>query len=226
MKLHEIVKIVMVVAVLAALWGCKKDNNPVANNTPSYIIPLAVGNQWDYVDSLFNSTGGFLRVDSSSLRIVGKTTVQYQSQSQDVYYWNWLNNLTKQPSASSWLTANESDGNYGIGGISSKGTFVLARTLWAKYPSNVGDSWQRANISLNGDSTFSISDTSTVTVLAVNEVFPTRTGNLTCYVYNYQREGTVSTSVYYSIDIGYVGVIVRSNGYVTFKKTLRSFKLN
>ncbi len=223
----------LVVLFALLLAACQKNTNPLdsTSNAAATIMPLVVGNQWTYIDSSFSSTGTLLLRDSSKLAITGTTTIQYGGASTQVYHWNWLNVRTGVADDWRWLTRVESDGRYMFGGMSSKGTFVLVKTLSEKFPVSVGESWQRYNIVARTDSTFRVQDTLLVRCTALDEPFNTLVGTLKCVVYYYQQRPVTSTAyprdtwLYYAPNIGYVGLIGRENGVLVFKKTLISYQL-
>jgi hypothetical protein len=221
--------------LIGLLSSCGKKGDDQVVNPPieqTAIVPLVVGNEWRYVDSTFN-TDGSVRIDSSTLAITGKTSVQYQGQTIEVYYWNWIDNRTKLPQDWKWLCRNESDGFCLFGGASSKGTFVLTKSLDIKFPGSVGDSWQRISIVTSGDSTFRLGDTTVVRCLAVSEDLSTPAGALKCYVTHYQRSRTIGstttvtdTYVYHVPNIGYVALLAKENGRTAFRKLLRTYHVS
>lgn len=186
------------------------------------IIPLSVGNYWEYVDSTYSSTGAFIKADTSRLAIRGDTTIQYQGQGVHVFYWHW----TTSPDAD-WLVRNDGDGLYFYGGRTSKGVFLLGKSLNEKFPASAGDSWQKPEyIYQTGDSAFSVPDTVTVQCVATDSMFATGAGVFKNYVYTYSRKTVLTpavTELYYAPNKGFIGSIARTNGVVTFKKTLRSY---
>jgi hypothetical protein len=208
--------------------SCDKKSNDQATGpqtiSPTTIVPLVIGNQWSYIDSTYN-TNGTVNIDSSFLAITGKSTIQYQNQSLEVFHWNWLDKKTLVPQDWKWLSRNESDGLYMYGGASSKGVFQLGRSQNHKYPTTVGEFWQRISFITGVDSTFRIGDTSIVHCLATDEVFNTPAGSFRAYVTNYQSSG-LDIYLYYVPNIGYVGLIDKQNGRMTFKKTMKTYRVS
>jgi hypothetical protein len=211
----------------------KKGNDTITGviNTSSTIVPLVVGNQWEYIDSTFSTTGP-PHVDSSKLGITGKISISYQGQSVEVFYWNWYDNKTNHPQDYKWLGKSESDGYYVYGGASSKGVYVLTRALSQKYPLSVGDTWMRPNVTARADSTFYIADTSLYRCVSVNQELKTAAGTFSACVYTYQRTRTVGsvvtvidTYLYYVPSIGYVSLLEKQNGVITYRKLLRSYRV-
>lgn len=224
------------VFLLLFVLGCQKNETPVGNeeNQTAVLVPLAVGNQWSFIDSTFSAANGaFVGRDSSRLGITGSTSIQHQGASVEVFYWNWANPRTGVAYDYKWLTRNEPDGRYLYGGQSSKGTYVLGKFLSERHPVTAGQTWQNIRIVYrSSDSTFAVGDTVQMSCRAVDEQFTTLVETFKCVVYSYQQTVTTTggttireTCVYYAPNIGYVGLVGYTNGVRDFKKTLSSYKL-
>lgn len=224
MRIHYLL-IIVVLSVL--LLSCEKDNGPLASspfrqmNFNENIIPLAVGNQWVYIDSTF---GGSIYVDSTCYCIIDKGVVEYQSRSYRVFYRAVLDYATLEFSDLSWLFANTSDGINCFGGVNSQGNSFLTKTLFLKYPVNVGDTWNELSICYR-DNEFWICDTIARTVVSVDELFMTPAGNFHCCVYSRLFENDTVLD-YYSVNIGHVGQIIKHEGNIYQKSVLKSYKIH
>ncbi|GAB4126979.1 MAG: hypothetical protein Fur0015_00560 [Ignavibacteriales bacterium] len=213
--------------------GCdkNKDKNRTEpdNNTTDNIMPFKVGNFWNYVDSSFADDGTFLNEDYSKLGISGKETINYKGKQIEMYYWNWYDMNTYEPRESKWLVTNESTGIYFYGGKYYNKNFVFEKSLSIKFPVVAGESWQKINYSsYSSDSTFKVSDTVTISCVSVSEKFQTDAGNLDCYVYHYPSNslyGPSDTYIYYAVNVGYVGLIMKYNGQVVYKKKMTNYSL-
>lgn len=140
------------------LASSNKDINPTAPATaPTYIVPLAIGNQWTTRTSNYNAEG---KLRSSSIRtsqIISDTTIDGE---------RWFVAHTPasgdNPSSTS-LGTNRPDGFYTL----RSGVPMLS----AKYPASVGDSYQ----GFGGD----------VKVVSTNEKISVPKGTFICYQYGH-----------------------------------------
>ena len=195
------------------------------------IVPLAVGNYWEYIDSTFyNDTLSV--VDTSKLGITGEVNIEYQGNNYDVFYWNWFNTNTipPQPEPNKWLIRNEADGLWEYGMLNDTDTLLL-QNLNLKFPANIGDSWP-IMVYIVRDTSISVGDTLTMKCLDTDEEYITPSGIFQCYVYQYQlgflkspeanyilpfeeteivhnsqnvKPDTFSVLLYFAPNVGYVG---------------------
>lgn len=221
---------ILILFFFLIVWGCTKDDNPINDNglSVSSIMPLKVGNSWTFLDSLFNENGTFNRVDTSQLKITGKTIISYQDKDIEVYYWDWIDLKNGQPSEIILLCGNDSNGFNIYGGKYLDSIIVLGKFLFLKYPAEVGEEWDYISIYYQSDRLFTIGDTSKITCISVNEKLKTAKGTISCYTYTNRR--TYLTRIediylYYAENIGYVGYITKINGTVVYKKILLSNNL-
>lgn len=202
------------------MFSCEKERNNDLNNL---IQPLEVGYSWTFIDSIFTEEGILTNVDTSTLSIVGKETVNYEGKQTELFYWKWdfFDRI--------WLMGNEGGNNY-IYGIREDGiSYLIAQSMAHPYPVNIGDTWISYTYSLQveGDTTFGvISDTTEYKCLYKDYMLHTKVGDLKCIVSSKKKEmgaGERETLIYNSLNIGYVGLESRINNIVTFKKTLMSY---
>ena len=151
------------------------------------IVPLTVGNYWEYIDSTFYNDTLFV-VDTSKLGITGELNIEYQGNNYDVFYWNWFNTNTipPQPEPNKWLIRNEADGLWEYGMLINTDTLLL-QNLNLKFPANIGDSWPIMAYFVT-DTSISVGDTLTMECLDTDKEYTTPSGNFQCYVYQYQLE--------------------------------------
>ncbi|NUN09757.1 MAG: hypothetical protein HUU54_11325 [Ignavibacteriaceae bacterium] len=209
----------LVLLSLLLISGCKDDDNPVNNSTPSVIMPLKIGNYWSYIDSTFNSDGSFQRVDSSKLGITGSSMLTYKGTNTEFFHWMWVNIANNTPTHYKWLAKICDDGLSFYGGISAKGTYLFDKSINAKYPVTKNESWLHYNYSYFNDSTFRQTDSVMYTCVATDSLIITGIGALKSVVYRY-GSGSLWTYLCYSPDIGYVAYFRYSNNILIFKKTL------
>ena len=215
---------------IAVFFSCEKNDDAIVIDN-DVIHPLGVGYTWEYIDSAFTEEGTLDYVDTSKLGITGKTTIQYEGEDVEVFYWSWYNDNDQEYRSNKWLMSNGSNGLYCYGGATSKDIYVIEKTMNLKYPANANDSWERIKYTYRteNDSTyFYRGDTVTSTCVATNEIFSTPLHQYTCYKYHYVIERSNYTDdvyLYQVPKIGYVGYIRKRDGVVMFKKVLSSYNL-
>ena len=198
--------------------GCKK--SPVNDNNveePEFLVPLDVGNYWEYIGYTFSGDDIIEGLtDSFRVEITDKMTVNYEGESYDaavqsIFYPVW----NQEPDIIKWLYWNGENGLYLLGGISQT-DMLIKKILYFNYPVEVGEEWMYPRPvfdMLNLE--FFIYDTLTITCVGKNEPFETRAGTFKCYVYKYTRISSDDAVFiwdyyfYYAPGIGQVGSIIR-----------------
>lgn len=218
-------------AIVLLFSSCGKDKNPVKpdENSNEELFPLKVGNTWQYIDTMYTENGDFLYAETSKLGITGSAEINYATNKVKVYYWNWYNMGTNQPRDEKWLASVENSSLYFYGGRYFDVDFVFFKSLQFKYPVSVNETWKRSVFSSNSsDSTFEYAGDLDMSCISINEKLKTPYGEFNCIVYHYKTTslyGDADAYFYASKGYGYVGLIVKTNGIVTFKKLLKSQKL-
>jgi hypothetical protein len=203
------------VLFLILISGCKKDDSPVNQDTTAVIMPLAVGNQWVFIDSVFNESGALALVDTATLGITGKKNVAYEGKSVEVFYWNWIYKETPDPII--WLCRNDAEGLNSYGLLASDSSYSLKKSQWIKYPAAVGDSWKNYSFVYDDSAKFFLPDTSVYSCVSTNEKIKTAKGEMECYNYNFKRifsDGNYDLNMYFVKNVGYVGLTIKINGVV------------
>lgn len=226
---------ILVLYFIIFIIGCNKDNNPVGSDLIeiSVIMPLKVGNKWIYSNSTFSKNDSLISVDTIQLCITGKSTILFNGDSLDVYYWNWIDKVTNVPNDYKWLVCNESDGLFFYGLKYLDSSFVLGRNLMYKYPVTTGESWDAEIYSpqLDGDGNFlGIATPFKILMIcySTDEGYKTVFGEMDCIVNHYQlfpRIGNFDYYFYFKENVGYVGYIEKFHGIVIKKRLLRSYEL-
>lgn len=220
---------IYLISILSVLLlGCDSDNNPTTSEflQNGVIVPLKVGNYWSYIDSSFTENGILEKVDSSTLSITGYSDVSYKGSNLQVFHWTWI--FEGQSSNFSWLFRNETDGLYSYGTRSLDSNYIYDKSLLFKYPVKVNDSWQNIEHYSSPGDTIYYSDTIAYTCISINEKFITPGGVFSCIVYNSKRNNNYDfydSYIYFAKNIGYLGLLTKKNGIVTFKKVLSSYNL-
>jgi hypothetical protein len=226
---------ILVLYFIVFVIGCSKDKNPVGSDLIEIdeIMPLEVGNKWIYIDSTFSTNDSLISVDTIQLCITGKSTILFNAESLDVYYWIWNDKYKNIPEDYKWLVRNESDGLcfYGLKYLDSSS--VLGRSLMYKYPVTTGEEWEADLYSFNLDGEGNFLGFSNpfgifMNCYSTNERYKTALGEMDCIVYYYQffpRPGNYEYYYYFKKNLGYVGYIVKFRGVVIRKRILRSYEL-
>ncbi len=112
---------------MAGIAGCG-ESSPSGNDDPNnakVLLPLAVGNQWRYETTIYDSTGKSKKqTDTTTIR--RDTTIQGEK-------WFFFNNDTDPP------TASRGDGVY------YWDTKANAARIFLRYPGTVGSSYERGS---------------------------------------------------------------------------------
>jgi hypothetical protein len=233
----------LLILAIALLCSCDKKNDGVPSPIGhSVIIPLKVGNFWEFVDSAFTA-GEYSWSDTSRVTITDEKDVSLNGKTYHVFYWTW-----GMPSYDycSYFVSNESDGFNMFGGTNGTDDFVLTRSLFYKYPVKAGDIWDFYDVMYGSYATFYLADTIQKQCTSKNAIFNTFVGSLSCI--EYMQNGYYSKSlfflsgrmpgsakelpsaselfIYYKPDLGYVGLVNKANGMVTYKKTLLTYHVD
>ncbi|MEP7217366.1 MAG: hypothetical protein ABI876_00535, partial [Bacteroidota bacterium] len=113
-----------------AISGCgdsSSPSSPVTGNQSGKLIPLALGNQWLYATTLYDSTGATTGTRTDTTKVNADTLIQGEQ-------WFFFNDDHAAP------TANRSDGLYYWDPASG-----TAR-IYIRIPGTVGDSYERGNL--------------------------------------------------------------------------------
>ena len=153
---------------------CKK--SPVNDNNvkePEFLVPLDVGNYWEYVT--YEISGGEIidgltdsfRVEITEKMIVNDEGESYDAAVQSIFYPVW----NQEPDIIKWLYWNGENGLYLLGGISQT-DMLIKKILYFNYPVEVGEEWMYPRPvfdMLNLE--FFIYDTLTITCVGKNEYY-------------------------------------------------------
>jgi len=227
----------------ATIISCSGGNNNLPAEKDE-ILPLEVGNRWRYVVEDFDPQGKDVAIDTTQLEISGKRLFDIDNNSEELFYWQWRNLDTGNYETTKWLKANQSDGAwlYGVIHEAEKDT-LLYPSLHIKYPVLSGDIWYVKN-SENKFDEYSC----TKTEYNLNTFY----GDVKCNEYHYQNisRGSITRDfiefynlpealfslkkdttiydfkLYYSPNIGYVGLKVYVNGELKYQQLLLDFVLN
>jgi hypothetical protein len=155
------------------------DTNSTARAiTPTYIVPLAVGNQWTTRTSSRNAEGKLISSGIQTSRIISDTTVDGERWFVEEF------SSSDNNSSRTRLCTNRSDGFY----ILRSGAPLLS----VKYPVNVGDRYQ----GFGGDAK----------VVSTNEKISVPKGTFVCYQYTVSLRGPAMgrATMYYFPGVGLV----------------------
>ena len=227
--------------MIYSFTSCSKEKDKPEKNV---IYPLAVGNLWTYIDSIFvafpqENPIDTIIVDTISIEIIGK----FNFQLEDKEYTAFIE--YEEPYNIKWLYGNENDGCYSYGRINSEQDTIIFRCIHFKYPVSEGDEWFFHNADENGV----IMDTISFKCLSINEQFKTPSGNYNCVVYTWdfyedetilerlnllkklkpliKRDYDLGIKLYFMPNIGWVGATVENidTNEINYKRVLDSYYL-
>ena len=185
----------------ALLSGCFTDNEkqtPVAD-----IVPLAVGNTWVYVDSVFyrpDSVG----TGSTEVNIVGKRSVANGSDSVTVYLLNVKNIFSGNPGPLNVYVRNVGHSNYTYGAEETGASFIdVSQHL--RWPAKKGDEYFTHFVGFKTENGNRVPALDTIKVVVVNPdtTCSAPAGTFKCIHYQgYRLDGTLLADTYYAPGIG------------------------
>jgi hypothetical protein len=216
-----------IIALLSLIFfSCKKESID-GQNANDNIQPLEVGFTWVFEDTYYSPEGQVLGKDTTKLGITGKTNINYENNEIEVFFWNWTSYPTHEYNKEKWLCSNLNNELSFYGGIVDDSLFVFEKTLAAKLPVTVNESWTRKRYQFSVAS-FYIAGESNITCKSTNESFETGIGKLDCV----RLDETIDSSndelvyeTYYCINIGIVGVTIKRNEVIEITKKLISYDL-
>ena len=189
MRRKSVALFMVIIVMLALSLACEdKGSDPNPNpSSPDVIIPLAVGNYWEfqkiYYDSLGNPTG----YDTLRATICNSADLNGRT----VYFWSWTEGSW------SWLYANLSDGLH-VFGNAEYDSLIPYDSLGTNYVSNKYPG-------VVGDSTF-YPEYGFWIITSTSRIKETHAGTFDCYEYTtYEYCGSDEFKTYYSPNRGYIG---------------------
>jgi hypothetical protein len=223
-------KIILLSLSLLLFVSCSKDGEKSPGiQYHDTIMPLAVGNYWVFADTTFQDP--YLISETSKISISGYSNIKYNSESFPVYHWNWYDMPEDVPQQRKNLVRNEAEGLFYYGQKIGSSLSEIDRKMFIKFPVNPAAEWNYTG-------------GLTIKCLSTSTLFPTPLGDIECYVYELipdTREGyrimsallgydfdtaerdNEETLLYYSPEIGYVGMTV-NGGTENFVRTLTDFR--
>lgn len=196
---------VAMAALALALAGCfNAEDDPAA----PVILPLATGNTWAYLDSVYEN-GALARLDSGRVSITGTRTVHLAAGPRRVHLWN-VHRADGTPGALSLWLENRADGNHTVGAQQDTASFVF-ETLHVKYPAAPGERYPIHFLSFHavGDGTEArlapVIDTLGAVVVSASETCATPAGTFPCVHYRGLRGDSVFADTWYAPGVGWVG---------------------
>lgn len=229
--------------VAASLAACTLNDGESACLCPppvAPIIPLAVGNVWDYVDSVTHAsaTGDSLALDSLRVSVTGTRTVDFPTGPRTVHLWNVHHRVTGLPGALQLRVENRPDGNHTVGAEQDSAAFLLApdeATLHVKHPAVTGERYPTVFLSFRDSAghLVPVRDPVEIEVAHADTTCTVPAGTFTCVHYRGRRGGEVFADSWYAPGIGWLGsMTVRVTGAgaeartITTRRMLRAYTLN
>jgi len=217
---------ISLMGISSALLNCSDDEGIPPEKPkpgPALICPLAIGNTWNYTDTLWMHTNP-PQAFGSSIEIVDDTLMTVGHADYHAYMWREVDNINYVPTT--LLVANESDGLWELGIWCNLDSLYFMNQA-AMFPAVVGDNWIKAWYGCAVDySTMFPPDTTRC--ISVDSVVTTPAGTFTCYVYhehyNVMLFGDYDFYKYYAPRVGLVGLDAAASG-MHLKRRLTSYTL-
>jgi hypothetical protein len=144
------------------------------NAQQSVLMPLEVGNTWQY------SRQTLLSSDTISENITEKLTVNFEDVDYDVYAMQSFLLPENTTDSLRVLFRNAAEGVWEFGMYNARDTLIL-RNLLFKYPAMVGDTTNTIVYSISDE--IVVTDTITVELIAIDEPVVTSVGTFDCHVF-------------------------------------------
>jgi hypothetical protein len=200
LRLYRAINSVSLLLLILLAASCDKSTNP---KPPDVLIPLAIGNQWEYAITDYDTNSVVISVDTVLLEIVKDTVIQNMT-----FYIITADGI-RDPEI--FWPSNQSDGVW---------LFILADSTMAlafEYPASVGD-----RITFGQDSMVVAHSNASVAVPAAT---------FQCYQYNQYSSNLLEQIWYFSPNVGLVKTEdwARTQGgrlYLDEKIELISFNLH
>jgi hypothetical protein len=221
---------------ILTLTGCVIDEPELQR--PQMIVPLAVGNTWDYTDSIYEGDAP-VRLDSLRVSIAGSRRVNIGGVNQKVFLWNVHEQTGNTPSPLSVWMQNRQSGNYTMGAQQDTASFSF-ETLHLKYPSLAGERYPIHFLSFTttgADSSLRyipVIDTLEALVVNPSDTCITPAGTFPCVHYRGLRPGgIIHADSWYAPGIGWLGSETFRDVFdgteivmVRVRRVLRSYSLH
>jgi hypothetical protein len=213
---------VLVLLVLASSleFSCKSKDSPTGPILPTIqdtsLIPLSIGNFWEYSDSVFYSPDSIV-VYHYTWSVVAKQNIYSKGDSVEVYIFR-INFVGDNQYDYFYKVTSQGLVQYGSLELDTAGHYSL-QSLMLKFPLQPGDTWSESH----GD----YADQKAC--LSVDTVIVTSLGNFHCYVIRTGPGVTWYGDEYYRLNFGLVGGYADTkigNTHIIQKTTLLSFALH
>lgn len=195
---------------LAGLGGCSPgDLFGGAEKKPASILPLAVGNTWSYVDTVYYRGGGApdsIVVDSFFQGITGTRAVALAAGTSTAYLSRALDPATRQPFGPATWLQDRADGNHTVGIEQGEATFTF-ETLHVKYPAVDGERYPTHFLEFrdDGGTLVPLVDTVEIEVVDTRHACTVPAGTFACVKYRGWRPGGVLHATgYYAPGTGFL----------------------
>lgn len=206
----------LAVAALLFTSGCELFGSEDRDDT---IQPLAVGNTWTFVDSVY---GAAPSVSELTIRVPGRTSIREDGRLREVFKWE----VSAGGEVLRTNLVSVEDGDFWHHGIITGPDTLLLRTLWAPYPVSVGDTFEDERYTYDAQTgTYTL--TGPWTWRCIDTDAPMRVGGetLEAVVFSTTPEEGTEHRIYYAVGVGYAGWTTLVDGSPVFSERLRTYTL-
>jgi hypothetical protein len=184
-KVSPMKQLLFIPLMILLLAGCgllSSDDNPTRSNE---IMPLAVGNGWDY--EVRRPQWQNPVVDTIRFEVTAEVPVEIDGASYTAFAYNLVPFPEGMPEYY-WLRRNTEDGLYSMGGVAETDSLFI-NTMNKKYPAETGETWESPQVSFSrSDFEFYINDTLKITVVDTDREVETPAGTFRCIVYHFEAD--------------------------------------
>ena len=172
--------------------GCST-KSPLEPEIPN-IMPLKVGNSWDYLLSTYDAFGNETQVGSIIETVMGRVSIDSEA-------WFLLEDISTSSDTETYYLANRRDGSWARDSINA------SPELYIKYPMSVGDTFEMGGF-LGGGA---------VEVVSLDETVVVPAGSFKC-VHFLNDGATLKIHIYFALGKGRIKYVLEAaDGYGGFR---------
>jgi hypothetical protein len=214
---------VCAISLSALLMNCSDEDSPVLPAHDPVIMPLAVGNVWNYADTV---TGPVSAVFSSSMSVTGDTVITHESREYDVFTVEHYDTYNQMPTT--WFYRNDELGLWEFGTACGMDSLYYMQ-MNAAYPVEIGYEWVKGWFQCDPNDYVTGYPPGDARYIAKDSVYTTPAGTFECRVYHSEHDmmifGTFDIYTFYVPDVGMVAREIHSD-MLTWKSVLVDYDLD
>jgi hypothetical protein len=208
----------IIIFITISLLSCSNSTKVITESKD--LIPLRIGNEWIYTDSIFDN--GKVTTKEATGRITKLNTVKFDFKEYKYFTQTEYDSQNKQ--VGRIFIGNEPDGLYNYGS-KTEPEFISFRDLLLRYPVELNSSWNTIYHFFDDVRYHFYDDTCDVKCVAVKELITVPAGTFSCYKYQYTLKDDIKIEEYWKIGTGMVAYIKYEKDVLMYKRVLKTLNL-